>query len=673
MKTVRLFVAGLVAIVAAASCQKENASVSAPETQMVTVSFVANADDGAKASVDGLKMQWSAGDVIGVAEATKGSTIYPFVTEQGGASAVFKGQLPAGFKAGKAIYPFIADVTVNSSADNFQVVGTPSNNQVAVLNNIPMGQNNMWARFDDIAAGAITFHHASAFMKVNVKGSDIASIKLETKSTDAKDEKLKGALTLPADAKANVSTKNGVSSSSSGVKNVTLKSSDGSALASGSYYVTILATDVNERVLTDLTITYTKTDGSKYARSTANSITIVPGTVYALPGTEEDCEKLPDGPLEIKDAADMQSFVANIASYKATDVVTIENDIDLTGVSALSNEGTFLGTLDGKDHSLKNWNCEKYIVKVIGLGATVKNVVIDKTCAVTVMTANSMGIFAYENRGTLSGCVNNADITFSPSQAEKTSLHEGVFLGVNRNLLENCTNNGNVTITAEKAVGQIRYGGIVGSNAENEDMAKSGVYPIVRNCVNNGNIAFTQAGGTNAKDKYIAGIVAVADSYDESGIENCINNGKISADGAESETALFPGGLCGLLKGGIIKNCKNFGEVSSNSTVATAGGLISCVKFGKPVSGIMTSLEGCAVNCKVTGAAATSGMVLGGMTTASDKFVFGTSDAPVKVSGTINGTTVSAGNLDACRVGSSVNVDGTDRVIHAVYEVVTKQ
>lgn len=672
MKTVRLFVAGLVAIVAAASCQKENASVSAPETKMVTVSFVANADDGAKASVDGLKMQWSAGDVIGIAEATKGSTIYPFVTEQGGASAVFTGQLPEDFKAGKAIYPFIADVTVNSSADNFQVVGTPSNNQVAVLNNIPVGQNNMWARFDDIAAGAITFHHASAFMKVNVKGSDIASIKLETKSTDAKDEKLKGALTLPADAKANVSTKNGVSSSSSGVKNVTLKSSDGSALASGSYYVTILATDVNERVLTDLTITYTKTDGSKYSRSTANSIIIVPGTVYALPGTEEDCEKLPDGPLEIKDAADMQSFVANIASYKATDVVTIENDIDLTGVSALSNEGTFLGTLDGKDHSLKNWNCEKYIVKVIGLGATVKDIVIDASCTVTSLPSNSMGIFAYENRGTLSGCVNNAAISYSPSQATGTSVHVGVFLGVNRNILENCVNNGNVTITGEKASGQVRYGGIVGSNAADYTKTADGVDAHVINCVNNGNISFTQANGSNTKDKYIAGIVAVFDCDDLSTVEGCVNNGKISANGAVNEAALFPGGLCGLLKGGIIKNCNNFGEVSSNSAAANVGGLVSCIKFNKPASGIVTSLEGCAVNCNVTGPAETSGMVLGGMTTATDKFVFGTSGYPVKVSGTINETTVSAANLDACRVGSSVSIDGTDHVMYAVYEVVEK-
>ena len=170
------------------------------EEGLVEVSFKASAcssfsDEDGKASLEGVKLVWEPGDEIAVSAQLSGATIYKFTTAEGGANAVFTGKVPADFKKGKAFYPYSA-VFQNSSNNNFRVEGIPALVQKAVRSGVGPGAVPLVTMFDDISAG-LTFHHLSSLVKVNVSGSDIASIKLETTGADD-DAKCRGALSLPA-------------------------------------------------------------------------------------------------------------------------------------------------------------------------------------------------------------------------------------------------------------------------------------------------------------------------------------------------------------------------------------------------------------------------------------------------------------------------------------------
>lgn len=668
MKTSKFLFSVLAAAVAAISCQKES-HVDQP-VKMVHVRITASVGDDTKATMDGMKMSFSAGDKIGVSTQVKGADIFELTTVEGGNPAVFEGELPEGFTKGKAVYPYSA-ITTNSTAANFQVK-VPYYSQRGVTGDCPSGQTMMYTAFDDIADGMI-FHHGTALFKVEVKGNNVTEIRLSTESDDSKDAKHYGAIALPADKVQNIGCATGGTSTKNGVKYIKMTPAEGETFAPGYYYFAVLACKRSEpetpiKTIKGLKLTYTTSTGDKLVRESANEIVIDPGVIYDLKTSEQDCELLPP-PTEINDAADMIAFIANVATYQESAVVKINADIDLGGAAVYTKE-KFSATLDGQNHAIKNWKCESYLMHTNN--GTIKNLVIDASCDVTYLPNNSMGLLAYENFGVIENCVNNADILFEPAQATGTTLHCGVFSGTNRKLIKNCVNNGNVSIEPTANVGQIRFGGIVGSNAENSGLAAEGTWPIVEGCTNNGDIVFTPTGSPVAKDKYLGGIVAVQDSKDDSKVIGCVNNGIIKCDGRDTDKFFYPGGICGLLKGGIIKDCSNFGDVIATGSVdnVTPGGLVSQVKFGKPVSGIVTSLENCVVNCSVQGTSA-AGIVLGWCNSAAaNGTVLGTAEKPIKVSGSVNGTELSAANYEGKLTGL-VNA-GLNITVNATYEVVNK-
>lgn len=270
------------------------------EEGLVEVSFTASTsssffDEGGKASLNGMKLVWEPGDEIAVSAQQSGATIYKFTTADGGASAVFTGKVPADFRKGKAFYPYSA-VFQNSSGNNFRVEGIPALVQKAVRSGVGPGTVPLVTMFDDISDG-LTFHHLSALIKVNVSGTDVTSIKLETTGADD-DVKCRGALSLPPVSFANVGCGSLVFNCAyRGARCVTMVPSSGTAFTPGEYYFVIVATsDANPRTLRGLTITYTKADGSRWSRTSSNPLKVLPGRIYTLPGSESDCTKVPDGP-----------------------------------------------------------------------------------------------------------------------------------------------------------------------------------------------------------------------------------------------------------------------------------------------------------------------------------------------------------------------------------------
>lgn len=283
MKTIRIF---SLAVLAAAllSCQKTSEAVSSEK--MVDVKIVVGVEQ-TKGSIDGAHFSFSAGDQIGIAANVKSAKIYPLTTTEGGANAVFEGEIPASLlENGRACYPY-NDKAVCSSVANFQL-NTPSLEQVGVKGSVAKENSvTMCATYTDITEG-LTFVQFNALFKVSVAGNGIKAIKVETTTTNATDAKLQGSLALPSDKKANYSTTSGVSSTSNGEKYVTLVPS-GATFEPGDYYIAILATQVNERKLTDLTVTYTKSDDTTVSRHSDNDLTIVPGHIYNLNIDETKC------------------------------------------------------------------------------------------------------------------------------------------------------------------------------------------------------------------------------------------------------------------------------------------------------------------------------------------------------------------------------------------------
>lgn len=269
------------------SCHKE---ASLPTEKLVYVRVEASTPDDTKTSLDGLRVDFNPGDVIGVAERSTGATIYPLTTVSGGHKAVFEGYLPEGFTKGRAVYPYTGEEKC-SSADNFHVT-TPHGVQTGVPGGIADGGSTMWARFDNISDGML-FHHANALLRLDVAGSSVAGITIST-GAPANDTKLQGFLAIVDGRAANLSTASGVSSiskSDGGLREISLVP-ESELFTPGTYYVPILATAVNERVLGGLAVTYTMADGTTYSKQSDRQFKVEQGKIYNLNLDEQPLEDI---------------------------------------------------------------------------------------------------------------------------------------------------------------------------------------------------------------------------------------------------------------------------------------------------------------------------------------------------------------------------------------------
>ena len=381
------------------------------------------------------------------------------------------------------------------------------------------------------------------------------------------------------------------------------------------------------------------------------------GTKNSVAGGNENqvinamhADSVPPAPstLEIKDAAEFVAFLSD-ATKTADGLLTakLTADIDLSGVELPAIEGIAC-VFDGQGHSLKNWtNNGEYLFGQ--LSGTVKNLVIDKSCVITLKANGNTAMLVSTNLGLIDGVINNADITMSDETSD--TRHTGGLVAINRTTVQNCVNNGKTTITAPKnAAKQIRYGSIVGSNAESSSV------PVVKNCVNNGDIEIIQKAEANTGAKYIGGVIGAQDSNNESVVDGCVNKGKVSFTAeVEGSKAVYLGGIIGLLKGGNVKNCSNTGEIANIAAGEniTAGGLVgNCIADGKKVDPVVSLTEGCVVNCKVSGPAEGSGLVLGSKSKTKG-CQLGSEASPVKVAGSVNGVEANAENAAALAVGTS--------------------
>ena len=144
-------------------------------------------------------------------------------------------------------------------------------------------------------------------------------------------------------------------------------------------------------------------------------------------------------------------------------------------------------------------------------------------------------------------------------------------------------------------------------------------------------------------------------------MDSCTNEGAIVLESGNSDSVL--GSLCGFhSQGHVIKNCKALGSVTAKSTVAGIGGLIGNIGNVAHTTG-----DGCVVKCTVTGGTEkNTGLIIGLFNGNTKAIKLGTASAPIKVSGTVNGTTITASNYSDYLHGST-KFSASNHILTTVY------
>ena len=210
-----------------------------------------------------------------------------------------------------------------------------------------------------------------------------------------------------------------------------------------------------------------------------------------------------------------------------------------------------------------------------------------------------------------------------------------------------CENKGNIVVETNSAKANSTLGGIVGWPGQ-----EKGHKVFTTNCKNTGNLTVKGA----AKIR-VGGIQGGSGN-----MEKCTNEGAIVIEGAASSSVA--GALCGFhSQGHAITNCVVKGSVESKVKLTGIGGLVGNIGNAKHTTG-----EGCSVDCSLKGTDDTSeiGLIVGYFNGSSSAITLGTEASKIKVAGSVNGTTITAGNYSEYLHGPK-NYSTTNHILNAEY------
>lgn len=275
-----------------------------------------------------------------------------------------------------------------------------------------------------------------------------------------------------------------------------------------------------------------------------------------------------ESPYLIKSKADIDK-IANavdkeIYNYRDT-YFALANDIDMggnTGFIGMSIHGAdyaFNGTLDGQNHSIKNWIVDRVKLKngipdmntdntmaglfiYTGVDAVIKNLNIASDC--NLIAGSYVAPIAAYNGGKIINCRNAATV-----KAIKTNAAGIVAYNAADAEVSDCYNGGTIVS------GKLNAAGLVGSN-----------YGTVSGCQNDGSVSLdfiSTYWNDSTETENCGGIVA----YNYNMVDNCVSNGVVKA-------FANVGGIAGYNTGkATIKNSIVTGPVVCVYDAATRGGV----------------------------------------------------------------------------------------------------
>lgn len=238
---------------------------------------------------------------------------------------------------------------------------------------------------------------------------------------------------------------------------------------------------------------------------------------------------------------------------KATDGFRLGADIDLAG-KTLPEIVEMSYSFDGQNFTIKNWNSSSSLFGKIASGASVKNLVLDASCVLTMPSSEgNFGFLATENYGTIENVINAA----TASAPVLGAGNKGMICGVNAGVLANCTNKGNLVASTTAVLEKdLCVGGIAGVNDAKATMTS---------CVNEGTVTIALAGSKTLAT--VAGVVGNS----ESEMVSCTNSGAVSlfCESAEGQAdgcykAVSVAGIAGILawENGKVSDWTNTGNIT---------------------------------------------------------------------------------------------------------------
>lgn len=609
-KITRIFSAAL-AVASMAACTQgfdesnENVTLGGNE-------FAAQAEASTKVTIDAnWKLSWEAGDQVDIFDG--GSTKVFSAKTAGESTTLAAADQDFTKESGKtyyAVYPSGANVFAGS-----EVTLTVAGDRKAEAGVYPSAP-----------AVGVTTGSESSFAFMNVCGLVSFEIAADQNITSvvvfgANNEYVAGSVNVNAET-AEYQLVEGT-----GVKEILLTPADGDVFAAGRYYVAVLP----QEFTVGLSVTLYKNDGTRLRRNLkaftlgrSTHIDVETGGTFKTQYT-------------IKNADELAAFMAVADKCAEGTVATLANDIDLSGVT-LPAVSSFAGTFNGNSKSLKNWTTDKPLFTKIEASATVTGVVLDASCTLKMKETTSRQAYVVgENEGTVSGCTNKANITYT--RATDTPMLSRVFgtiVGFSKGLVENCHNEGNITITIpmlDYTTGATyqhqRVGGVIGGF--NVQSGKVGV----TGCTNKGSITYNFKGVTSSSvDPHkayrphfaIGGVCAVvanngtpetaSGAVNNGTIEGCSNSGEIKLyqEGINGSNYSNVGGVVGYLEG-TISSCEN--EAAGKVTLQLKNS--SSVKVSAPAVGgvVGNALAGNVSGCSNAAEVFMTGYIQGGTNNAS--------------------------------------------------------
>ena len=564
MKTVyRVLTAAAIAAVSA-GCAKEIADNQQIQSQeKVAMTFVSNAvSTRTSLADDQTTVVWTAGDRIGIFDEAQGNN--PFdIAGIDGSSATFEGEaVPSGTYYG--LYPYSETASVSG-----QVITTELPSEQTAIPGTFAQNVNLSAAVSD-GENELDFQNVCGLVTVEIssvpEGLTLKSVTL----SGLNGEKIAGKVNINMAAGTLAAEAADAETSAS----VTLAAADGAALEAGKYVFAIIPADFTQGLKV----------GLNYDEGTSEillngQVTVAAGHHRVLPPVESatigkvKTISTPEGLKAFAEAAD---------SYDADDVVTIDADLDMTGVDIAPFELNC--TLDGRNHKIYNIALGTSLVSILNEGAVLKNAVFGSSDGTSYDGTSELTV-----------------------DGDPGSL--GV-VGVNHGTVESVITFVNIDAVINGRAD--RVGGVVGTN-----------HGIIKGCTNHGDISVT---GKAVNKPWIGGIVGRMDSGC-TGVEDCVNTGDITVDNSMAQTA---SGIAGILYGGNITGCDNSGNITvlSSELWSYFSGIVSFVQI---LDNAPTEVSDChnTGNFEVSGAG-TRG--LGGIVA----FMHGSSGQPLLISGCTN-------------------------------------
>lgn len=599
----KFFIFAAVLFAAAISCTKEVASVEKPiesHEGYVAVTLSAQCDVETKAALNGKKIVWEVGEEVAVfTSASENPLKFTVVEASDTGSVKIAGEAPADATTFIAAYPYDY---AESCKDNVVSMYMPSSQLVPEGGNLDPKALESVAFFESAESKAV-FKNIFSLISFELDKEGIYEIQITPQGESGQIGAGNINVTVSADADP-------VIADASPVISIGTESGRFAPFATETtYYVAVTPGAIDG-------LKVRMFSGDKYLdRSTKATSKLARNQGFNFKVLTDGCEWKY---FTIKNADDLQAFLAEAANYTAEDEVQLANDIDMSDVE-LENCPNYAGVFDGKGYSLKNWTSTAPLFGTVT--GEVKNLTIDASCEISSVAPGNTGFIAKALRGKMTNCHNNADVSFTLSGDTVTETGETAAGGIearrfgtlvgrmtahNAQMID-CSNSGDVTVTVEISQdmpGTLYVGGLVGLVGDPGD----DVVTRLDGCSNTGNVTVNTSSTDPSQawlSTHFVGGVAGATGvnggsktktegytlyYGE--IRNCVNEGAVSATWGGGTGGYFKvGGILGYSEAAIF-DCVNKGAVSfiNSDTRANAG---------PSVGGITAALAGTApINAK---------------------------------------------------------------------------